>query len=97
MLTVFWGVRGVMLMNLFPQNMPFKSAYFNQEIHQPLVAWLQREGWPQRRLWILLHMDNEKPDISKLNLVIMNELHLKRTAHPPCNPDIAPSDFFLFG
>jgi molecular chaperone DnaK len=27
----------------------------------------------------------------------MEELRLKRVAHPPFRPDIAPSDFFLFG
>jgi hypothetical protein len=27
----------------------------------------------------------------------MEELRIKRVAHPPFSPDIAPSDFFLFG
>jgi hypothetical protein len=27
----------------------------------------------------------------------MEELRLKRVLHPPFSPDIAPSDFFLFG
>jgi hypothetical protein len=27
----------------------------------------------------------------------MEELRLKRVAHPPFSPDIVPSDFFLFG
>jgi hypothetical protein len=32
----------------------------------------------------------------KLNLVIMEELHLKRIAYLSVSPDIGPSDFFFF-
>jgi hypothetical protein len=42
-------------------------------------------------------MDNVKLGISKSNLAIIKELHLKRTAHLPFGSDIAPLDFFLFG
>jgi hypothetical protein len=47
--------------------------------------------------WPLLHMDNTRPHTSKRNLARMEELPIKRIAHPPFSHDIAPSDFFLFG
>jgi hypothetical protein len=38
MLAVFWGIRGMMLVNRLPQDAPSKGEYFNQEILQPLAA-----------------------------------------------------------
>jgi hypothetical protein len=47
--------------------------------------------------WPLLHMDNARSHTSKRNLARMEELRIKRVAHQLFSPDIAPSDFFLFG
>jgi hypothetical protein len=79
--TVFWGIRGMMLVNWLRQGAPSKGEYFNQEILQPLAAEPQGEGRPKHRPWTLLHMDNAKPHTSKSNLVIIEELYIKRTAH----------------
>jgi hypothetical protein len=42
-------------------------------------------------------MHDAKPHASKSNIAKMEAFHLKRTAHSPFSPDIAPSDFFLIG
>jgi hypothetical protein len=42
-------------------------------------------------------MDNVKQYNSKSNLEQMTQLGFKRDSHPLYSPDIAPSDFFLFG
>jgi hypothetical protein len=41
-------------------------------------------------------MDNPKPHMFKWNLARMEELQLKYLANAPFDPDMAPSDFFLF-
>ena len=43
---------------------------------------------------ISLHMDNVGPHLVNKRL---EELGIKRLPHPPYSPDLAPSDFFLFG
>jgi hypothetical protein len=42
-------------------------------------------------------MDNSKVHTSKLVSSQLNDLRLKKAFHPPYSPDLAPSDFFLFG
>jgi hypothetical protein len=42
-------------------------------------------------------MDGANPYNFKSNLEQIAQLGFKRTLHPPYSPDIAPSDFFLFG
>jgi hypothetical protein len=80
-----------------PQNASFNGEYFNENILQRIAAELNGGGKKKHRPGTLLHMDNAKSRRPKRNLARMEELHLKRTAHPPFSPDVAPSDFFLFG
>ena len=54
--------------------------------------------WPGRtkhKIW--LHLDNCRVHNSQYSQTEIKELGFKRAPHPPYSPDIAPSDFFLFG
>jgi histone-lysine N-methyltransferase SETMAR len=46
---------------------------------------------------LLVHADNARPHITKLSTQYFNENRMKSTPHPPYSPDLAPSDFYLFG
>jgi histone-lysine N-methyltransferase SETMAR len=46
-------------------------------------------------MWI--HWDNAKPHVSKKTFTTLQHLGVKKLPHPPYSPDIAPSDFYLFG
>jgi hypothetical protein len=95
-----WGVlgnSGITLVDLLPQNASFNGEYFNENILRRIAAELNGGRKKKHRPWTLPHMDNAKPHMSKRNLARMEELHLKRTAHPTFSPDMASLDFFLFG
>ena len=49
----------------------------------------------ERKIW--LHLDNCKVHNSKKTSEAIEQFGFKRAPHPPYSPDIAPSDFFLFG
>jgi hypothetical protein len=97
MLTVFWGIRGVRLINWLPHGASFNGAYFNENILQPMASEFHAREEKKHCLWPLVHMDNARPYMSKRNLGRIEELRFKRVTHPPFGPEIAPSDFFLFG
>jgi histone-lysine N-methyltransferase SETMAR len=42
-------------------------------------------------------MDNATPHRSKLTNDRLTSFHFRATPHSPYTPDLAPSDFFLFG
>ena len=53
------------------------------------------EKQTKRKIW--LHLDNCRVHNSVESQKRTKEAGFKRTPHPPYSPDIAPSDFFLFG
>jgi hypothetical protein len=96
MLTVFWGIRGVTLVDWLSQSASFNGIYFDEHILQMMASELHAGEEKKHCPWPLVYMDNARSHTSKRNLARMEELRIKRVLHPPLNPDIAPSDFFLF-
>ena len=45
----------------------------------------------------MLHADNAKAHNSKSAKNFLERNHIRRAPHPAYSPDVAPSDFFLFG
>lgn len=46
---------------------------------------------------VLLHHDNARPHMARLTQERIDELGWQLLQHPHYNPDLAPSDFHLFG
>jgi len=46
---------------------------------------------------LVVHSDNAKPHTAKSTIEFMTHSNLTRAEYPPYSPDIAPSDFYLFG
>lgn len=97
MITIFFSPLGFRVINMLPQKTTFTSQYFIDEIlvkitktHPPQV---QRD--PKRR--VRLHFDNARPHKTNAVLQFCNNNGLSICEHPPYSPDLAPSDFYLFG
>ena len=97
MITVIWGVFGTYILDELPQGEHLNSKYFIEHILKPLES-KEHEIWPRRgkqKIW--LHLDNCRVHNSKETQKEIENSVFQRTAHPPYSPDLAPSDFFLFG
>ena len=46
---------------------------------------------------ILLLHDNARPHTANLTQATIRDLNFETLSHPPYSPDLAPSDFWLFG
>jgi transposase len=46
---------------------------------------------------MIVHADDVGPHVAKSVTEYMDHNSLKRVRHPPYSPDLAPSDFYLFG
>jgi histone-lysine N-methyltransferase SETMAR len=46
---------------------------------------------------LIVHADNARRHTAKVALDAMEGNAMKRAPHPPYSPDLAPSEFYLFG
>lgn len=97
MVTVIWGVHGIYLIDVLPEGTSFDSTYFIEHIINPLSEMRPKIWKDSKRRKIWLHLDNCRVHNSKVSLEKTEAAGFKRAPHPPYSPDIAPSDFFLFG
>jgi histone-lysine N-methyltransferase SETMAR len=97
MLTVMWGVKGFHVVDLMTSQDQFNSQYFVEHGMVPLV----QEIFPHRRnrrgLRLHLQLDNCRVHFSKVVEQFLEANDVLRILHPPYSPDLAPSDFCLFG
>lgn len=96
MLTVFWNPNGFALIKVLPDDMTFNAGYFINEILKELyekTSTIPNKG--DRK--VTLHFDNARPHTARKVTQFMEEHHMKKAPQPAYSPDIAPSDFFLFG
>ena len=96
MLTVFWSPMGFLISKVLPQDQKFNSDYFINEILQPIYEELSSVAEELGKT-ITLHFDNARVHTSRKVQEYMNSHNMKRAVQPPYSPDIAPSDFYLFG
>lgn len=97
MVTIIWGVYGFYIVDFLEPGKSFNSSYFNENILNKLID-MKEEIWSEsreRKIW--LHLDNCRVHNSGVVTDAIAISGFKRAPHPPYSPDIAPSDFFLFG
>jgi len=96
MLIVFWGISGIVHRCWLPKGERLNAEFVLNNVLQPISDLLQSDAADQKP-FTLLHMDNARPHTAVLIFERLRSLRLRRAPQPPYSPDLAPSDFFLFG
>jgi histone-lysine N-methyltransferase SETMAR len=98
MLTIVWNPRGFHLIKVLEKDRKFNADYCFAEILEPLSQWRSIEAVGNEQT-LLVHADNARPHTAKLSTQCFNENRMKSAhiLHTPYSPDLAPSDFYLFG
>jgi hypothetical protein len=76
-----------------PKGIPWTGRYYSDNILSQITA--LRDVGSHRKM--ILHPDNAGPHVAKSVAEYMDYNSLKTGPHPPDSPDLAPSDFCLFG
>ena len=96
MLTILWGLNDFYVVEALPGSQKFDSEYFSS-----LLEMLKKKYYSSKKKKkideVYLHLDNAKVHTSMTTVAKAKELGFKILKHPSYSPDIAPSDFFLFG
>jgi transposase len=95
--TVVWGINGFHVIDLMTSQRNFKSEYFLSHVLTPMVAKVFfRERISQTRR-LQRHLDNYRVHFSKATEQFITENHIVRVPRPSYSPDLALSDFWIFG
>jgi histone-lysine N-methyltransferase SETMAR len=97
MLTIFWSTTRPLVEDWLSTNASFNSTYFCKVIVPCLASTTFPDQAGQRKRRVYLRKDNARLHNSTKSLQCVADNKFKRIPHPPYSPDIAPSDFHLFG
>jgi hypothetical protein len=96
MLTIILNPRGFHLIKVLDKGRKFNAGYSIAEILEPLSQWRSIEASGNERQ-LLVHADSARSHTTKLSTQYFNENRMRSAQHPPYSPELAPSDFYLFG
>lgn len=90
MLSVWWGVNGVVHWELLPKNTTVTADYYCQQLDR-----LAQKLHGKQDL-VYFHHDNARPHVSTVVRQKLLELGWTVIPQPPYSPDTAPTDYHLF-
>jgi hypothetical protein len=96
MRTIVWNPRGFHLIKVLEKGRLFNAGYYITDILKPLSQRRSIETVDNEPK-LLVNAYNARPHTIKLSTQYFNENQMKSEPHPPYSPDLAPSDFYLFG
>lgn len=96
MATVFWDKGGILLIEWLPQGRMINSEYYC-EVLRNLREAIKNKRRGKLARGVLLQQDNARPHTSAQTMAVIRELGFTVLPHPPYFPDLAPSDYWLFG
>jgi hypothetical protein len=87
--------RGFHLINVLEKGRKFNVMHYITEMLSPLSEWWALDA-PESNRKSMVHGD-ARLHTARLSAEFFEENHMKTAPHSPYSPDIAPSDFYLFG
>ena len=96
MATVFLDAQGVLLVDFLPRGETVNAIRYCQTLDRLREA-IRRKRPGRLRQGVLLQHDNATPHTAKLTQDWLQRYKWEVLPHPPHSPDLAPSDYHLFG
>ena len=96
MTSVFWDSEGVLLVDIMQPGTTINSNAYVQTLKKLQGQLRCVRPHRQREDVFLLH-DNACPHVSRQTIDVIQKLGWTVLPHPPYSPDLAPSDYHLFG
>lgn len=93
MISVWWDMRGIILLDVLPNNVTVNSAVYCKQIDKLVVALKDKRPFMKK---IYYHHDNAPAHRSRITSQRLSETGWEILPHPAYSPDIAPSDYYLF-
>jgi len=96
MLPLLWDERGVILVHYMPRGNTVTSATY-ADLKNHLRPAIKSKQHGHLSTGVLLQHDNARPHTACSTVTTIQDLSFNCFPHPPCSPDLAPSDVHVFG
>ena len=97
MVTIFWGINGICVLDTLTSTERMNSQYFINNILVKITKSDIYKKVKNAKKRLIIHMDNCPVHKSNASSQFLSQNGFFVAPHPPYSPDLAPSDFFLFG
>ena len=97
MISIFWYPHGIQVIKALLTGEHFNADYFQKEILSDLTRTQGVYQAKYEKQQFYIHFDNARSHKAKYIIAFCKANNLSILPHPPYSPDLAPSDFFLFG
>jgi histone-lysine N-methyltransferase SETMAR len=95
--TVFWDCEGIILVDYLEKGRTINAEYYSNLLKNDLREALKEKRPGKLDSRPLLQHDNARPHTARFTMATINELKWELLPHPAYSPDLAPSDYHLFG
>ena len=95
MATVFWDVKGVIMLDFLPKRSTITGVYYANLLGQLRTA-IREKCRGKLSKGVLLQQDNARAHTCKVAMAAVERNGYELIPHPAYSPDLAPSGFFLF-
>lgn len=97
MSVVFFRTTGPLLIHALPSEATINAVYYHDQCLKSLVKKLCEQRPASTTNGIKLHHDNASPQMNSIVFDYLQRERINVMLHPPYSPDLAPSDYWLFG
>jgi histone-lysine N-methyltransferase SETMAR len=95
MASVFSDAKGILFNDYLEKGNTMTREYYSNLLTR-LNEKICEKGPGLQKKKIIFHQDNAPAHKSVLAMGNLRDLYYELLEHPPCSPDLAPSDFCLF-
>ena len=96
MATIFWDAQGILLVDFTLKGQTVYAIRYCESLNRLKEAIRRKRPGLLREGVVMLH-DNATPHTTNLTRQWLQRFGWQVLSHPPYSPDLAPSDFHLFG
>ncbi|GFX07539.1 histone-lysine N-methyltransferase SETMAR [Trichonephila clavipes] len=96
MLSVWWDFKGIVFLELLPDNTTINSEVYCHQLDKLNDALQQKRSELINGKGAVFPQDNVRPHTSLVTRQKLLQLEWDTMPHPPYSPDLEPSDYYLF-
>jgi len=94
--TIFWDSKGALYVDFLTERRTINAEYYSALLEDPVKAAIRNKR-KRAQTSVSFLQDNARPHVAARTTDTIQKLKWNALPHPPYSPDLAPSDYHLFG